>query len=53
MSSGAIPWVEFRGNPEEDTERGEWTNKKLFHSLVFAGTFFVTFLCWVSLSFTT
>jgi hypothetical protein len=52
MSSGAIPWVEFRGNPEEDTERGEWTNKMLFFSLGFAGTFFVAFLFWVSLYFT-
>jgi len=53
MSSGAIPWVEFRGNPKVDTERGEWTNKMLFHSRVFAGTFFVAFPHWVSLYFTT
>jgi hypothetical protein len=51
VSSGAIAWVEFRSNPGEDTERGEWTNKMLFYSLVFAVTFFVAFLYWVSLYF--
>ena len=44
---------EFRGNPKVDTERGEWTIKVLFYSLVFAGTFFVIILYWVSLYFTT
>jgi hypothetical protein len=44
VSSGAIAWAEFRSNPEEDAERGEWTNKMLFYGLVFAITFFVTFL---------
>jgi hypothetical protein len=43
-SSGAIAWTEFRSNPEEDAERGEWTNKMLFYGLVFAITFFVTLL---------
>ena len=52
MSSGAIAWVEFRSNPKEDAERGEWTNKMLFFALVFAGTFFVAFLYWLSLYFT-
>ena len=51
VSSGAIAWVEFRSNPEEDAERGEWTNKMLFYSLVFAITFFVAFLYWASLFF--
>jgi hypothetical protein len=51
MSSGAIAWVEFRSNPKEDAERGEWTNKMLFFALVFAGTFFVAFLYWASLFF--
>jgi hypothetical protein len=51
MSSGAIAWVEFRSNPTEDAERGEWTNKMLFFALVFAGTFFVAFLYWASLFF--
>ena len=44
VSSGAIAWAEFRSNPEEVAERGEWTNKMLFYGLVFAITFFVTFL---------
>jgi ABC-type nickel/cobalt efflux system permease component RcnA len=44
VSSGAIAWAEFRNNPEEVAERGEWTNKMLFYGLVFAITFFVTLL---------
>jgi hypothetical protein len=44
VSSGAIAWAEFRSNPGEDTERGEWTNKMLFYGIVFAITFFVTSL---------
>jgi len=52
ISSGAIAWVEFRSNPKEDAERGEWTNKMLFFALVFAGTFFVAFLYWLTLYFT-
>jgi hypothetical protein len=44
VCSGAIAWVEFRSNPKEDAERGEWTNKMLFYGLVFAITFFVAFL---------
>ena len=51
MSSGAIAWAEFRSNPKEDAERGEWTNKMLFYGLVFAITFFVAFLYWLSLYF--
>ena len=44
VCSGAIAWAEFRSNPTEDAEGGEWTNKMLFYGLVFAITFFVTFL---------
>ena len=44
LSSGGIAWVEFRGNPLVDTERGEWTNKMLFYALVFTITLFVAFL---------
>jgi hypothetical protein len=51
MSSGAIAWVEFRSNPNEHAERGEWMNMMLLYSLVFALTFFVSFLYWVSLYF--
>ena len=51
LSSGAIAWVEFKSNPTEDAERGEWTNKMLFYGLVFAVTFFVTFLYWLTIYF--
>ena len=51
VCSGAIAWVESRSNSEEDAERGEWTNKMLFNGLLFAITFFVAFLYWLSLYF--
>jgi hypothetical protein len=44
VCSGAIAWYEFRLNPLEDTERGEWTGRQLFYGLVFTITFFVAFL---------
>ena len=47
----AFAWVEFRSNPAEDAERGDWTNKMLCYGLVFAITFFVAFLYWASLIF--
>jgi hypothetical protein len=43
LSSGAIVWIEFRSNPTEDAESGEWTSKMLFYGIVFALTFFVGF----------
>jgi cytochrome b561 len=49
--SGAIAWVEFKDNPTQDAERGEWTNKMLFYGLVFAITFFVAFLYWLTIYF--
>jgi hypothetical protein len=52
VCSGAIAGIEFKSNPAEDAERGEWTNKMLFFGLVFAGTFFVAFLYLASLYFT-
>jgi hypothetical protein len=51
LSSGAIAWVEFKSNPTEEAERGEWTNKMLFYGLVFAVTFFVSFLYWMAIYF--
>jgi hypothetical protein len=51
LSSGAIAWVEFKSNPSEDAERGEWTNKMLFYGLVFAVAFFVAFLYWLTIIF--
>jgi hypothetical protein len=50
-SSGAIAWVEFKSNPPEEAERGEWTNKMLFYGLVFAVTLFVAFLYWLTIIF--
>lgn len=44
VSSGALAWYEFRLNPLDDTERGEWTGRQLFYALVFTITFFVAFL---------
>ncbi len=44
LSSGGLAWWEFRSNPESDAERGEWTNKMLFYTLVFCISFFVAFL---------
>jgi hypothetical protein len=44
LCSGLIALYEFRLNPLEDTERGEWTGRQLFYGLVFTITFFVAFL---------
>jgi hypothetical protein len=44
VCSGALAWYEFRLNPMEDSERGEWTGRQLFYGLVFTITFFVAFL---------
>jgi hypothetical protein len=44
VCSGSIAWYEFRLNPMEDAERGEWTGRQLFYALVFTITFFVAFL---------
>ena len=44
LSSGAIAWVEFKSNPMDDAERGEWTNKMLFYGIVFGIAFAVAAL---------
>lgn len=31
--SGIIMWTEWRKNPIEESEYGEWTTRQLFHSL--------------------
>ena len=41
LSSGVLLWNEWRNNPLEDTERGEWTGIQLLYAIVFAITFFV------------
>jgi len=37
--SGVIALCEFRFNPMEDTEAGEWTSRPLFHATLFSVTF--------------
>jgi hypothetical protein len=44
VCSGVIALYEFRLNPMADTERGEWTSRRLFYATVFTITFFVGFL---------
>jgi hypothetical protein len=51
ICSGLIALYEFRLNPMADTERGEWTNRRLFYALVFTITFFVAFLFVLTLIF--
>jgi hypothetical protein len=41
VCSGAITSYEFGSNPIADTERGEWTNRQLFYTLVFTISFFL------------
>lgn len=42
-TSGLLAWREFRANPAEESERGEWTAKALLYATVFAITFFMSF----------
>lgn len=42
LSSGILMWSEWRENPAEETERGEWTGSQLIYSIVFAITLFVS-----------
>jgi hypothetical protein len=44
LCSGTILWYEWRNNPVEESEYGEWTNRQLFHAIVFCITFFVGFI---------
>jgi hypothetical protein len=41
ICSSVIALYEFRLNPLPDTERGEWTGRKLFYALAFTISFFV------------
>jgi hypothetical protein len=36
--SGLIAWYEFRANPAEEAEYGEWTGKMAFYAMVFGIT---------------
>ena len=44
ICSSVIALYEFRLNPLPDTERGEWTGRKLFYALAFTISFFVAFI---------
>jgi hypothetical protein len=44
VCSGVITAYEFWLNPLVDTERGEWTGRALFFAIVFAISFFLSFL---------
>src|SRR3712207_9490854 len=41
--SGLIAWYEFRANPAEEAEYGEWTGKMAFYAMVFGITLFLSF----------
>ena len=43
VSSGLIAWYEFRANPAEEAEYGEWTARMCFYALVFGITLFMSF----------
>ena len=44
VCSGLLVLYEFRLNPQEQTERGEWSGRQLFYALVFTISFFVAFI---------
>ena len=44
VCSGVLALYEFRLNPMAQTERGEWTGRRLFYTLVFTIGFFVGFI---------
>jgi hypothetical protein len=50
-TSGLLAWGEFRANPMEESEYGEWTAKALLYSTVFAITFTMSFQFLPSLFF--
>jgi hypothetical protein len=43
VSSGLIAWYEFRANPAEEAEYGEWTGRMSFYAVVFGITLFMSF----------
>lgn len=48
LCSGGILWREWRENPLEESEYGEWTMAQLFYAIVFAITFFIGFISFVN-----
>ena len=43
VCSGLIVWVEFRANPAEESEYGEWTGKAAFYATMFWIALFLSF----------
>jgi hypothetical protein len=43
VCSGLITWQEFRANPAEEAEYGEWTGRMMFYASVFGITLFMSF----------
>ena len=43
VCSGLIAWYEFRANPAEEAEYGEWTGRMSFYAVVFGITLFMSF----------
>ena len=43
VCSGLIAWYEFRANPAEEAEYGEWTGRMAFYATVFGITLFMSF----------
>jgi hypothetical protein len=41
--SGLLAWLEFRSNPVEEGEYGNWTGRALLYAIFFAISFFVFF----------
>jgi hypothetical protein len=50
-ASGLLAWGEFRANPAQESEYGEWTGKALLYATVFAITFTLSFQFLPSLFF--
>lgn len=42
LSSGLLMLNEWRKNPIDETDRGEWTGNQLLYSIVFAITLFIS-----------
>jgi hypothetical protein len=43
ICSGLLAWYEFRANPLEEAEYGEWTGRMTFYAIVFGITLFMSF----------
>jgi nitric oxide reductase large subunit len=43
VCSGLIAWLEFRANPAEESEYGEWTGKAALYATIFGIALFLSF----------